>query len=132
MRTLNSLPFGPTTAEQNTAMNDIAFRYKPNVLCPACNEILTLSLELHQLRGVQLSEYIKTTYNFGRLCGSAKLGCHVCALFESSLWTRPQDFGDSRMWNWTVPIVCVGMAFHCIPTTVRRLLTKDFQSLLGS
>ncbi|KAK8120346.1 hypothetical protein PG999_004466 [Apiospora kogelbergensis] len=110
MRTLNSLPFGPTTAEQNTAMNDIAFRYKPNVLCPACNEILTLSLELHQLRGVQLSEYIKTTYNFGRLCGSAKLGCHVCALFESSLWTRPQDFGDSRMWNWTV-------AFTLLPAT---------------
>ncbi|KAK8002219.1 FAD-linked oxidoreductase sor8 [Apiospora arundinis] len=69
------------------------------------------SLELHQLRGVRLSEYAKTTYNFGRLCGSAqKLGCHVCALFESSLWTRPQDFGDSRMWNWTV-------AFTLLPAT---------------
>ncbi|KAK8012129.1 marvel domain-containing protein [Apiospora arundinis] len=110
MRTLNSLPFGPTTAEEKPAVNDIAFRYEPNVLCPACSEILKLSLELHQLRGVQLSEYIKTTYNFGRLCGSAKLGCHVCALFESSLWTRPQDFGDSRMWNWTV-------AFTLLPAT---------------
>lgn len=65
MRTLNSLPFESTTPEQKPAVNDIAFRYKPNVLCPACREILKLALELHQLRGVQLSEYIGPPMRIG-------------------------------------------------------------------
>ncbi|KAK6827515.1 HET-domain-containing protein [Apiospora arundinis] len=116
MRTLAAFPFGPSTLEQQAPLSDedaAAFRYEPHVLCPACRELLTLAIELQRQRGAQLSEYIETTYDFGQLCGSAKLGCHMCALLEAAMWTRPRDIvegGESHMWGWEV-------AFALLPAT---------------
>ncbi|KAK7996688.1 DNA replication licensing factor mcm7 [Apiospora arundinis] len=116
MRTLAAFPFGPSTLEQQASLSDedaAAFRYEPHVLCPACRELLTLAIELQRQRGAQLSEYIETAYHFGQLCGSAKLGCHMCALLEAAMWTRPKDIvegEESHMWSWKV-------AFALLPAT---------------
>ncbi|KAK8128752.1 hypothetical protein PG984_009860 [Apiospora sp. TS-2023a] len=114
MESLKTLPFGPdASVQQQPAIDDdnTAFRYEPHVLCPACRELLTLAIERHRQRGAQLSEFIETTYDFAHLCGSAKLGCHVCALFEAAMWTRPHDIVDTaRMRDWKV-------AFALLPAT---------------
>ncbi|KAK8080901.1 Heterokaryon incompatibility protein [Apiospora hydei] len=113
MNKLEALPFGPAVAasaqqQQQPAIDDdeAAFCYEPHVLCPACRALLTLAVARHRERGAQLSEYLATTYDFGRLCASARLGCHVCALFEAALWTRPRDIVDAaaRMCDWTVAL----------------------------
>ncbi|KAK8052489.1 hypothetical protein PG993_003874 [Apiospora rasikravindrae] len=116
MQTLEALPFGPAAfaQQQQPAIDDIEFRYEPHVLCPACRELLTLALERHRQRGAQLSEYLETTYDFGQLCASAKVGCHVCALFEAAMWTQPHDIVDgARMRDWKV-------AFVLLPATGRE------------
>ncbi|KAK8042942.1 heterokaryon incompatibility protein [Apiospora phragmitis] len=107
MPSLEALPFGPDSFAQPPAIDDSAFRYEPHVLCPACRALLTLALERHRQRGAQLSEYIETAYDFGQLCASAKLGCHVCALLEQAMWTRPLDIvaDDARMRDWKVAFV---------------------------
>lgn len=111
MRALEALPFGPAASEQAPiTAEDAAFRYVPHVACPACRELLTRAIERHR-RGPQFSEFIETTYNFGALCASAKLGCHVCSLFEAAMWTRPGDIVDTaRMRDWRV-------AFALLPAT---------------
>ncbi|KAK7955892.1 uncharacterized protein PG986_005114 [Apiospora aurea] len=117
MNTLEALPFGPAAAsaqqqQQPAIDDDAAFCYEPHVLCPACQALLTLALERHRQRGAQLSEYVATAYDFGRLCASARRGCHVCALFEAALWTRPQDIVDAaaRMRGWAVSFVLLPAA----------------------
>ncbi|KAK7926797.1 hypothetical protein PG985_003795 [Apiospora marii] len=108
MRTLEALPFGPHAVGQQppAAENDNAFCYEPHVLCPACRELLTLAIDQHRQPGAQGSDFIETAYDFGQLCGSAQLGCHGCALFEASTWTRPHDIVDAdRMRGWKVAFV---------------------------
>lgn len=108
MQTLEALPFGPQAPGQPPPGTDdkTAFRYEPHVLCPACQELLALALARQRLPGARGSGFIESAYDFGQLCGSAQRGCHVCALFEASTWTRPHDIVDvDRMREWKVAFV---------------------------
>jgi hypothetical protein len=67
------------------AQRDGSSRYRPNTICPACRELVSLALELYRQRGAQMADEVHTSYKLGDLRGSAKLGCHLCAILEVAL-----------------------------------------------
>ncbi|KAH8653696.1 heterokaryon incompatibility protein-domain-containing protein [Xylariales sp. PMI_506] len=87
--TLNCRPFSradAATAAAVTALDsdDISFRYRPNVLCAACRELLDLVLDLYRASDDHLLDEITTNYTFSDVRLSGDLGCHMCATFAVS------------------------------------------------
>ncbi|KAI0127567.1 heterokaryon incompatibility protein-domain-containing protein [Xylariales sp. AK1849] len=82
MLTLESLPFSRAACQPPLALEDASFQYQPHIVCAACRELLKLGLELHKERGAKMAEDVWTKYTSHEIRESAKLGCHLCAIFE--------------------------------------------------
>ncbi|KAH7328979.1 heterokaryon incompatibility protein-domain-containing protein [Stachybotrys elegans] len=103
---LESSPFKADDVKHAAAITGPFFRYDANVLCPACKELLTISLEIERL-GVPQGIY--TPFTFQDICDSATLGCHLCSLFYVAMMQTPKDTGEEFL---TYPA-----SFNMLPST---------------
>lgn len=84
MSMIEALPFRGEV-QPTTSLADASFRYQPNVLCPACRELLQRGLALQAEYGRRLAKALDAKFKFGDLVESAELGCHLCALFTTTM-----------------------------------------------
>lgn len=98
---IQSRPFKGDNFQHIVSVTAPSFQYTPDVICPACLELLGLCLELERLESSLVPQSFFTTFEYIDVLCSATLGCHLCSLFCSSArW----DFRDT---DYTLFGLCV-------------------------